>query len=136
MCPAWTGAFLSPILCVLFLFFCFNWRKIALQCFVGFCYTTALINAQSCPTLQPHGLQHARLPCSSASPGVCSNSCHICPSIKPPSHLPILASCFYVKKSQIYRKTERILYILCADSSILNISPLSLLLFSSPATNS
>jgi len=25
--------------------------------------------------LHPHGLQHARLPCSSLSPGVCSNSC-------------------------------------------------------------
>ena len=25
--------------------------------------------------LQPHGLQHARLTCSSLSPGVCSNSC-------------------------------------------------------------
>jgi len=24
---------------------------------------------------QPHGLQHARLPCSSPSPGACSNSC-------------------------------------------------------------
>ena len=30
---------------------------------------------QSCPTLQFHGLQHARLPCSSLSPRVCSNSC-------------------------------------------------------------
>ena len=29
---------------------------------------------KSCPTLQSHGLQHARLPCPSASPGVCSNS--------------------------------------------------------------
>ena len=28
-----------------------------------------------CPTLQPHGLQHARLPCPSPSPGACSNSC-------------------------------------------------------------
>ena len=28
-----------------------------------------------CDTLQPHGLQHARLPRSSLSPGVCSNSC-------------------------------------------------------------
>ena len=28
-----------------------------------------------CPTLQPHGLQHTRLPCPSVSPGVCSNSC-------------------------------------------------------------
>ena len=31
--------------------------------------------AQSCLTLQPHGLQHARLPCPSLPPGVCSNSC-------------------------------------------------------------
>ena len=29
----------------------------------------------SCLTLGPHGLQHARLPCPSQSPGVCSNSC-------------------------------------------------------------
>ena len=28
-----------------------------------------------CPTLQPQGLQHTRLPCPSLSPGVCSNSC-------------------------------------------------------------
>ena len=26
-------------------------------------------------SLQPHGLQHARLPCPLLSPGVCSNSC-------------------------------------------------------------
>ena len=26
-------------------------------------------------SLQPHGLQHARLPCPSLSPGVCLNSC-------------------------------------------------------------
>ena len=31
--------------------------------------------AQSCPTLQPYGLQHARLPCSSPTPRACSNSC-------------------------------------------------------------
>ena len=30
---------------------------------------------QSCPTLQPHGLQHARLPCTSLYAGACSNSC-------------------------------------------------------------
>ena len=28
-----------------------------------------------CPTLRPHGLQHARLPCPSPTPGACSNSC-------------------------------------------------------------
>ena len=27
--------------------------------------------------LWPHGLQHARLPCSSPTPGVCSNSCSL-----------------------------------------------------------
>ena len=30
---------------------------------------------QSCPTLQPHGLQHTRLPCPSSTPRACSNSC-------------------------------------------------------------
>ena len=30
---------------------------------------------QSCLTLQVHGLQHNRLPCSSPSPGACSDSC-------------------------------------------------------------
>ena len=30
--------------------------------------------AKACPTLQPHGLQQARLPCPSLSPGVCLNS--------------------------------------------------------------
>ena len=33
-----------------------------------------------CLTLQPHGLQHARLPCPSLSPGVCSNSFPLMPS--------------------------------------------------------
>ena len=31
--------------------------------------------AQSCLTLKPHGLQQARLPCPSPTPGTCSNSC-------------------------------------------------------------
>ena len=31
--------------------------------------------AKLCLTLQPHVLQHTRLPCPSLSPGVCSNSC-------------------------------------------------------------
>ena len=31
--------------------------------------------SQSCPTLQPHGLQHARLPCLSTIPWAYSNSC-------------------------------------------------------------
>ena len=31
--------------------------------------------AELCPTLKPHGLQHARLPCPSLSPRVCWDSC-------------------------------------------------------------
>ena len=31
--------------------------------------------AQSCQTLRPHGLQHARLPCPSPTLRACSNSC-------------------------------------------------------------
>ena len=31
--------------------------------------------AQLCPTLWPHGLQHARPPCPSPAPRPCSNSC-------------------------------------------------------------
>ena len=43
-------------------------------------------------SLWPHGLQHARLPCPSPSPGVCSNSCPLSrwchPTIS--SHYPFL----------------------------------------------
>ena len=41
--------------------------------------------ARSCLTLQSHELQHARLPCPSPSPGVCSNSCLL--SLVPSNHL-------------------------------------------------
>ena len=34
-------------------------------------------------SLRPHGLQHARLPCPSSSPGVCSNSCWVSDTIQP-----------------------------------------------------
>ena len=39
------------------------------ELFVSCCSAT-----RSCLTLQPHGLQHARLPCPSLSPGVCPGS--------------------------------------------------------------
>ena len=52
-------------------------------------------------SLQPHGLQHTRLPCLSPAPGACSNSCpssqwcipsnHLilcCPLLLPPSIFP------------------------------------------------
>ena len=37
-------------------------------------------------SLWPHGLQHARLPCPSPSPGACSNSC-LSESVMPSNHL-------------------------------------------------
>ena len=38
--------------------------------YIHFCCSVAMSN-----TLQPHGLQHTRLPCPSLSPRACSNSC-------------------------------------------------------------
>ena len=46
---------------------------------------------QLCPTLRPHGLQHARLSCPSSTPGACSNSCALnqwCHPIISPSVVP------------------------------------------------
>ena len=37
-------------------------------------------------SLQPHGLQHTRLPCPSTSPRVCSNSCPLIGDVIQPSH--------------------------------------------------
>ena len=39
----------------------------------SFCYRCSVL--KSCLTLGPHEPEHARLPCSSLSPRVCSNSC-------------------------------------------------------------
>ena len=57
---------------------------------------TYSVQSLSCVSLWPHGLQHARLPCPSPTPGACSNSypssqwCHptISSSIIPFSSLP------------------------------------------------
>ena len=38
---------------------------------------------QSCLTIQPHGLQHTRLPCPSPSPRVCPSSCPLSRSCHP-----------------------------------------------------
>ena len=38
-------------------------------------------------SLQPHGLQHTRLPCPSATPGACSNSCPLSHWCHPTIHL-------------------------------------------------
>ena len=52
-------------------------------CCCGYCSVAKL-----CPALWPHGLQHARFPCPSWSPRVCSNSC----SLSQCRYLTILSS--------------------------------------------
>ena len=42
---------------------------------VNFCYSLLFSHSVMFDSLRPHGLQHARLPCPSPSPGACSNSC-------------------------------------------------------------
>ena len=46
---------------------------------IFYCWATLLAQlnpvAQSCPTLQPHGPQHTRLPCPPQTTGACSISC-------------------------------------------------------------
>ena len=39
------------------------------------CLSVQFICSVMCDSLWPHGLQHARLPCPSPTPGACSNSC-------------------------------------------------------------
>ena len=57
------------ILCLVILIF----RKICIFV-LTVAFTSISSVVQSCPTLRPHGLQHARLPCPPI-PGACSNSC-------------------------------------------------------------
>ena len=63
--------------------------------------TLSSVQPLSCPTLWPHGLQHARLPCPSPTPRVYSNSCPLSqwchpsissshPLLLPPSIFPII----------------------------------------------
>ena len=53
--------------------------------FWAMCYLFSSV-AQLCLTLQPHGLQHARLPCRSPAPGACSDSVHRVGDAVQPSH--------------------------------------------------
>ena len=68
-----------------------------LSCWVMLLILAQFISVtQMCPTLQPHGLQHARPPCPSPNIGIYSNSCPlslwcqliILPSVGPSSSCP------------------------------------------------
>ena len=66
--------------------------------------------SESCPDLQPHRLQNARLFCPSPPPRVCSDSCPISDAIQPSSSLIPFCSCpqsfpalaFFSPISQLY----------------------------------
>ena len=47
----------------------------------------SLVQSLSCVSLRPHGLQHARPPCPSWTPGACLNSCPSIRSVMPSNHL-------------------------------------------------
>ena len=49
--------------------------KKCVRCSLGDCCRLLFSCSVVSSPLQPHGLQHIRLPCPSLSPGVCSNSC-------------------------------------------------------------
>ena len=52
--------------------------------------------AQSCSTLQPHGLQHSRPPCPPPFPGVCSNSCSLSWWYHPAISSPVRLCIFFI----------------------------------------
>ena len=66
-------------------------------------------------SLQPHGLQHARLPCPSPSPGVCSNSCPLSQwchptisfSVAPLLLLPSIFPSIFSNESVIYMRLHK-----------------------------
>ena len=47
-------------------------------------------------SLRPHGLQHARLPCPSPTPGACSSSCPLSQSVMPSNHLILCHPLFHL----------------------------------------
>ena len=53
-------------------------------------------------SLQPHGLQHTRLPCPLPSPGSCSNSCPLSRWCHPTVSSPVdpFSSCLYLSQPQ------------------------------------
>ena len=75
-------------------------------------------------SLQLHELQHARLPCSSLSPGVCSDSCPLSqwchPTISSPCPLLLLPSIF--PSIRVF-SNESALCIRWPNSGIFSISP-------------
>ena len=73
---ALTTTYSFSFLSFLFFFFFFGFAQIP-QRYITYINSLVVVFSHSVmsDSLQPHGLQHARLPCPSAFPGVCSHSC-------------------------------------------------------------
>ena len=87
---------------------------------------------QSCPTLQPHGLQHARTPCPSPSPRACSNTCSLsqwchptisCSVIPFSSHLQSFPESGSLLMSQFFASGDQSIWAsVSASASVLPMS--------------
>ena len=63
------------------------------RCIYSYCLSVQLSHSVVSDSLRPHRLQHAKLPCTSPTPRVCSNSCPsnhliLCRSLLLPSIFP------------------------------------------------
>ena len=87
---------------------------------------------QSCPTLQPHGLQHARTPCPSPLPRACSNTCSLsqwchptisCSVISFSSHLQSFPESGSLLMSQFFASGDQSIWAsVSASASVLPMS--------------
>ena len=81
--------------------------KVNTSCILPYCCSVT----QSCLTLQPHGLQHARLSCPSSSPRVCPGSCPLHQCAIQPSHslMPASPSALNLSQHQEFSNNSALL---------------------------
>ena len=94
---------------------------------VNSCWCSVSSVSQSCPTLQSHGLQHARPPCPSPTLRACSNSCPsnqwFHPTISSPV-IPFFSSLQYFPASGSFLRSQ---FLAWGGQSIgISASPLAL----------
>ena len=77
LCPLlatpWTAAHQVPLSSTI------SWSLLKFVSIESICFSSVQFSCSVVSdSLRPHGLQHARPPCSLPTPGVCSNSCPLC----------------------------------------------------------
>ena len=85
----------------------FYWFWSLVRC-CNFLFSFLLLFSHSiCPdSLWPHGMQHARLPCPSQSPRVCSNSCPLSQRCHPTTSSSVLLFSSYLQSFQWIFRTD------------------------------